>query len=201
MNPRIKLSNEEIKNLLDIPSLHLPKYTGQILNLANQNAQGTRPKVVGQMSELIKEFSGKTLDEWEDWYLKRHPEAIQAATEKILAMIDNFKEVLEIIDENMVRAWVRDSVIIKTFIGLKFQQAILKKIARTLDKKYRLASVEDEAQGIDGYIGEIPVSIKPISYRSKNSLQEELNGAMIFYEKVKGGLRIDFSALIDQVQS
>ena len=31
-----------------------PKYTTQIMNLANQNAQGTRPNVVGQMSELIE---------------------------------------------------------------------------------------------------------------------------------------------------
>ena len=26
-----------------------PKYTTQIMNLANQNAQGTRPRVAGQM--------------------------------------------------------------------------------------------------------------------------------------------------------
>jgi hypothetical protein len=37
--------------------------------LANQNAQGTRPKVVGQMSELIKEFPGKDVAEWEEWYI------------------------------------------------------------------------------------------------------------------------------------
>ena len=30
-----------------------PKYTTQLMNLANQTAQGTRPKVVGQMSELF----------------------------------------------------------------------------------------------------------------------------------------------------
>jgi hypothetical protein len=41
----------------------------QLLNLANQNAQGTRPKIVGQMSELIEQFGGKSLDEWERWYL------------------------------------------------------------------------------------------------------------------------------------
>ena len=32
-----------------------PKYTSQLMNLANQNAQGTRPKVVGQLSDLIQE--------------------------------------------------------------------------------------------------------------------------------------------------
>jgi len=35
-----------------------PKYTTQIMNLANQNSHGTRPNVVGQMSALIVQFSG-----------------------------------------------------------------------------------------------------------------------------------------------
>lgn len=35
-------------------TVEFPKYTTQIMNLANQNAQGTRPNVVGQMSELIE---------------------------------------------------------------------------------------------------------------------------------------------------
>jgi hypothetical protein len=73
---KIKLSNEEIRKCLEIESLEFPRYTTQLINLANQNAQGTRPKVVGQMSELIQHFTGKTLTEWEQWYLKRKPDAI-----------------------------------------------------------------------------------------------------------------------------
>ena len=46
----------------DIPEF--PKYSTQLINLANQNAQGTRPKVVGQMSELSKEFPGGSYDVW-----------------------------------------------------------------------------------------------------------------------------------------
>ncbi len=34
-------------------------------------------KVVSQMSELIQEFEGKTLSEWEEWYLKKKPYAIK----------------------------------------------------------------------------------------------------------------------------
>ena len=50
---KIKLTNEEIREYFDIESPEFPKYVTQILNLANRNAQGTRPKVVGQMSNLI----------------------------------------------------------------------------------------------------------------------------------------------------
>lgn len=66
---KIKLTNEQIRETLEIPSPTFPKYVTQIINLANQNAQGTRPKVVGQLSDLIQEFPGKTIDEWEQWYL------------------------------------------------------------------------------------------------------------------------------------
>ena len=50
---KLKLSNKQIKEMLEVESIEFPKYTSQIMNLANQNSQGTRPKVVGQLSELI----------------------------------------------------------------------------------------------------------------------------------------------------
>ncbi len=53
-----------IKSVLFLGSiivLEFPKYTTQLMNLANQNSQGTRPKVVGQMSDLIQEFDGKKI--------------------------------------------------------------------------------------------------------------------------------------------
>ena len=189
----IKIKNEEIRSLLGIESPEFPKYVTQILNLANQNAQATRPRVVGQMSELIKEFDGKTLEEWESWYLKRYPDAVDEATKKILSMIENFREAIGKIDENMVKQWVRDLVIVKTFLGLRFQEAVLKKLSEEFGLEYRLASPEEEKKGIDGYIGNLPVSLKPKSYDSKRLLPEKLEGYVIYYEKQKGGLRIFIS--------
>ena len=54
---KLKLKNEEIVRDLVGEQISFPKYTTQIINLADQNAQGTRPRVVGQMSELIKQFT------------------------------------------------------------------------------------------------------------------------------------------------
>jgi hypothetical protein len=127
---KIRLSNEEIRKYLEIDSPEFPKYTTQLLNLANQNAQGTRPRIVGQMSELIQHFTGQTLVEWEQWYLERNPGAIRMATEKVLQMVENLRDAIEKIDRRMVEEWVRDLVIIKTFMGLRFQEAILKEMCR-----------------------------------------------------------------------
>jgi len=185
-----KIKVEEIRRLMEIENPEFPKYTTQILNLANQNAQATRPKVVGQMSELIKEFTGRTLGEWEEWYLKRYPDSIDKATKKILEMINNFKDVINQIDESMIRQWVRDLVIVKTFIGLRFQEAVLKKIAEKFDADYKLSTPEDESRGIDGYISNIPISLKPTTYNSKKMLTENLEGCIVYYEKQKDGLKI-----------
>ncbi len=49
---RVKITSEEIRKLLDIETPEFPKYVSPLINLANQYAQVTRPKVVGKMSEL-----------------------------------------------------------------------------------------------------------------------------------------------------
>ena len=120
-------------------SFGFPKYSTQILNLANQNAQGTRP---------------------------------------------------------VIEKWVKDLVIVKTFIGVRFQEAILHKVSLLLEKDYKLATPEEESRGIDGFIGEVPVSIKPETYRIKKSLSEKITVRIIYYRKVKDGLTIDLTNIL-----
>jgi len=149
---KIKITIEEIRKYLDIETPEFPKYVAPLINLANQYAQGTRPKVVGQMSELIQEFEGKTLKEWENWYLNKKPDAIKNATEKILQKLKELKSAMDKIDRATVEKWVRDLVIVKTFAGLRFQEAILKKGAEIKVTNYRLSESDEESKGIDGYI-------------------------------------------------
>src|SRR4030042_1877836 len=116
----LKISNNDILTLIEADVSTFPKYATQLINLANQNAQGTRPAVVGQMSELIQEFTGKSIIEWEKWYIERYPDAIEKATQKVIEMVNNFRKAIDKIDDKMIQNWIKDLVIIKTFIGLKF---------------------------------------------------------------------------------
>lgn len=192
---KIKLTNEDIRSSLDIETPEFPKYVTQILNLANYNAQGTRPKVVGQMSDLIQEFPGRSLPEWEGWYIERNPDAISKATDKILSMVENLKEASGKIDRETVGLWVKDLVIVKTYLGLRFQEAILKKGSELKGASYRLSESNEESAGIDGYIGETPVSIKPDTYRTKEALTERISARIIYYKKLKDGIEVDYSEL------
>jgi len=193
---KVKITADEIKKYLDIETPEFPKYVAPLINLANQYAQGTRPKVVGQMSELIQEFEGKTLREWEEWYLKKRPDAIRNATKKILMKLKEVKNAFDKINRATVEQWVRDLVIVKTFVGLRFQEAILKKGAEIKGTNYRLAEPDEESKGIDGYIGDTPVSIKPHTYEAKAALAEHIETRIIYYRKIEDGIEVDYGEIL-----
>ena len=87
--------------------------------------------------------------------MKRKPDAIKNATEKILQKLKELKDAMNKIDMDAVKEWVRDLVIVKTFAGLRFQEAILKKGAELKGTNYRLSDPGEESKGIDSYIGDI----------------------------------------------
>jgi len=148
------------------------------------------------MSDLIQQFTGKTLSEWEKWYLEQKPDAVRNATEKILQMLKNLRNTIDKIDRTMVEQWVKDLVVVKTFIGLRFQEAILKKVAEIKGTNYRLSEPEEESKGIDGYVGEIPVSIKPHTYEAKASLPEHIDTKIIHYRKIDDGIEVDYGEIL-----
>jgi len=186
------LSTKQIMADVAGPPKNFPKYTTQLINLANQNSQATRPCYVGQMSDLIQEFPGHAYEKWVQWYIEKHPDAIDQATDKTWAMIQKMQQAMAKIDRDMVRQWMAELVLTKTYAGLRFQESILKTIAGKNNTTYRLARPDEESKGIDGFIGSEPVSIKPVSYRSKNFLPETIDVKIIYYEKVRGGIRVHY---------
>ncbi|TXJ37882.1 MjaI family restriction endonuclease [Brachyspira aalborgi] len=193
---KLTIKNEELLELNESSTPQFPKYTSQLINLANQNAQGTRPKVVGQLSELFQEYQKNTdeisIDTWKKWYLSKYPKAIEDATNRIYEQIQNLKNAITLIDRNMIQKWVEDLIITKTYNGLYIQKAILSKIAKIKQKDFRLAKTEEEAIGIDGYIDNVPYSIKPDTYKTMNCLSESIEVKIIYYTKTKSGIEIEF---------
>lgn len=189
------ISNEEQQALNDVSSVAFPKYTSQLINWANQNAQGTRPKVVGQLSDLFPEYEAQaenvSIEDWENWYLEKYPDAIENATNKIFTQVENLKQAIQLIDKELVRAWVKDLVISKTYNGLYVQKVILAKLASIKEQEYRLATPDEESQGIDGYVGEKAYSIKPDTYKTMGRLSETINVTMIYYTKTKTCLKVE----------
>lgn len=192
---KFTIKNDELEVLNGCESTNFPKYTSQLINWANQNAQGTRPVVVGQMSELFPEFMNSndeiTIEKWREWYSERNPDAFEKATEKIYAQVQNLRNAIPLIDREMVRNWVEDLVINKTFNGLYVQKAILASLASKKSTTCRLATPDEESQGIDGYVGTVAYSVKPDTYKTMGRLSETINVKMIYYTKKKTGITIE----------
>jgi hypothetical protein len=190
MSRTIRLSEEEREELVADIDPEFPKYTTQIMNTANQNSQGTRPATVGQLNEIIEEYKQKypegDYEDWIEFYYEHYDgeENIEEATDKVYEMVVKMREATEEIDREMVNRWVKDLVLYKTYIGLgRNEEAILEKLSNEYNLPYELGTAEDESKGIDGYLGDQPVSIKPITYKQKSRLQEDIQAPIIYYEE------------------
>ena len=193
----ISIKNDELLALNGAKTPNFPKYTSQLINLANQNAQGTRPKVVGKLSDLFPIFEDETnevtITKWQEWYLLNYPNAINDATNRIWKQVENLKDAIAFIDKDMVKNWIEDLVITKTYNGLYFQHAILERLSAVLELPYHPATAEEESKGIDGYVGDTAYSVKPDTYKFTNarSISDDVDIKMIYYTKKKTGIVVE----------
>lgn len=197
---KYKIKNEKIYEYNDIEIPVFPKYVTQIINLVSGTAQGTRPSVVGQLSDLFPEYvksakkEGKSIsiDGWKEWYLNKYPQAISNSTRKIASMMQQYKKAMESIEYSDIQRWVEDLVFNKTFNGLFFQDVIISYLGDLENKPSRLANPQEESKGIDGYVGDKAYSIKPTTYKNESKhLMEIIDAYMVYYEKKKDGLNLE----------
>lgn len=170
-----------------------PKYTSQLINLASRTSQATRPKHVGQLTDLIEEFKGNSFEAWGSFYKQKNPKGIDGAVEKIMDMLKKFIDALENIDPEIVKDWLEDLILTKTYTGLKFQKSILKAVAEKKGVEYRLSTAEEESRGIDGFIGDEAVQVKPESYKMEDILGENITIPIIYYKKKKDGIDVEYN--------
>ena len=194
---KFKISNDYISKCNDTDVPQYPKYTTQVINLANQNAGGTRPRNVGQLSELLPEYLSlpgeASLSGWREWYNERYPDAVENAVDKIWTQVNNLRDCMDYIDKPMVKTWVEDLIYNKTFNGLYYQKAILQKISELEGKPFRLANPNEEAMNIDGFVGDTAYQIKPDTYdHMKYGVHEEIPCTIVKYRKTSTGIEVEY---------
>lgn len=174
-----------------------PKYTTQIMNMACRTAQATRPRLVGQMTDLFPECDPATYEAWVEWYQRRMPTAIEDAAARVWDQVQKYNAAGNLITPEMVKLWVTDLVQTKTYAGLKKQSRILNAVGKAVGlSPVRAATKAQESKGIDGFLGTMAVSIKPHTYKTM-ILREKISVPIIFYEKEDGNLRIDYQQVLD----
>ncbi len=144
----------------------LPKYAGQFFNLISSNSQATRPKYVGQMSEIIPEFINEyhkekdKFPDWRDWkeyYLDKHKEEYDNGFERFKEYInkhlDAMSKIINDDDYDLAKNWYDKFILIQNYKGFQYELLILEFIKRELKKgKYyivRKSTPEEEINSID----------------------------------------------------
>ena len=194
------LAWDKLKNMMEERTV-VPVKIAEIVNAGAvaylEGIRGFIPasRLSDEYVEDLKEFDGKTITEWIEWYSERYPNAVDNATEKIWDMYETMKGAFNAITKDMVENWVKDLVYGKTFCGLKFQTAIISAIANQLGKEWREANPEEEAKGIDGFIGEKPLQIKSTTYKLEARLSETINVPIVYYDKKKDGINIEYNPI------
>ena len=167
-------------------------YIGSVINLGNSFSHATRPRNVGQLSDMIQDFRDSSyphdVSGWEQYYDDyQGSHKIDEASDKVWEYVERIKSNLEHLTKDDVHAWVKDLIIDKTFMGLQVQLEVLKMSSN--GQSYRLATSDEESKGIDGYIGDEPVSIKPNTYKKTiEAGKESIPYRIIYYRNTKKGL-------------
>ncbi len=214
---------KEGQNLFDLNSSpELPKYTSGFINDVNGWAGGSKAENVSQVSEVIKQFREDNPDgSLEDWIsfhqglegadiqvikgkgkTKRRETVQMAGIEQgvrdIMNKMEEVKNNINQLTEDMVRSWLKNLVYEKTFCGLEAQELILKHIAEKNGFEWMLGSMEDEKQGIDGFIIDpngpkfYPLQIKSSSYNNEHK-PEHFICPVVTYDLIKEGIKYKMS--------
>lgn len=210
----------------------LPTYTSGFINDVNGWAGGSKAENVSQVSELIKQFREEnpngTLEDWIRFHqalegsniqvLKgrgrtKRFETVQMAgieqgVQDIMRKMEEVKDNINLLTEDKVRLWLKNLVYEKTYCGLEAQELILRHIAAGNHLEWMLGSVEDEKQGIDGYIIDpngpkiYPLQIKSSTYGNKHK-QEHFVCPIVSYELIEEGInyKLPDAALVEPQES
>jgi hypothetical protein len=159
-------------------------YVWDYLNLGNRWSKATHAKVVGRMDDEFAAFvaSGckQTLDEWEVFYLQRHPKALDVATDMLHDKIKAMKEALDKVGKAQCRQFVTDLVLEQTFEGQSVQRMLVQKVA---DCTGQMCTFDATTNGVDGHIGGEKVTVKPFTYfqQSPEEKRDALPSRLIVY--------------------
>ena len=163
------------------------KYHSAFLNTVNKDAHSSRPETVGRLAtDLFPKYIEQATDpspaDWKRHYQEGHSEQYEQGLRKFKEQFEKEKKAINDISDEDLTNWFDDLLFNKTFSGLYVEDAILKDIATKKEKTYRKSSSSEESQGIDGYIDDVPYSVKAESYKdsaAKNT--ETINAMMVYY--------------------
>jgi hypothetical protein len=173
-----------------------PKYSKPVLNIATQNSKATQVKTVGSMKELFTEFlatkqtAGHSVEAWQEFYFTQHKGQAKIATaaDKLWDMLSKMPLDKTVFTKAVAEAYITDLVINKTHYGMSGEYHSVLAVAKYFDLEHRWSTAEEETQGIDAWIGDYPVQVKPADSVKKHHVRNHADTdktLVITYESKK----------------
>lgn len=117
----------------------------------------------------FKEKDGQTLEQWQDYFSNEiSSKKIEDMTNKVWSYLEEIKNNINELDKDDVKEYIEDVLFKKTFNGLNIEIEIIKEISNKYNYEYKFSNHIDEREGIDGFINNIPIQIKPNTYKNTN---------------------------------
>ena len=160
----IKLTAKNYDTIIQRQRRTWPKYSTQLMNIASQNCKATSPKNVGSMKELWLQMRHAgirgTLENWTNFYnQQKGQDTLTIAGQKIYDML--IKMSIHNITIDMAIEYVKEVVYNKTQMGLGGEEMAVQVVADYYNAPYKFSTAEEETAGIDAWIGDYPVQVKP----------------------------------------
>jgi hypothetical protein len=171
MDVEITVDDTEVYDSL--PSFKWEKYQRGymgILNNAYNQSCNCGTKVLGDMSEITSSFEGGSYDDFIEYYYrvhdgkKRRRQAVKRMAENIIKRV---RAVGGDVPDSKAVKWSNryiHSMLVNSYRGFMDEARAIELVADELGEEWRVASSDEESDGIDGYIGDQSVQVKPLSY-------------------------------------
>lgn len=160
----IKLTAKHFRGVIHRTRREWPKYSTQLLNVAAQNCKAFDVKKVGSAKETWLAMRNQnipgTFENWCQFYDQQpFAQNIPGQAAKLYEMVQ--KMGITGIPLSMCEDYIREVIYNKTHMGMAGEEMAIQAVGEYYGLQVRFSTAEEEAQGIDGWIGEIPVQVKP----------------------------------------
>ncbi len=160
----IKLTAKHFKGVVHRQRREWPKYSTQLLNIAGQNCKAFDVKKVGSAKETWLEMRSQgipgTFENWCNFYnSKPFAKNLPTQAQRLYEMIQKMQ--INGITLEMCDDYIKEVIYNKTHMGLGGEEMALQAVAEYYEQPLRFSTAEEEAQGIDGWIGTKPAQVKP----------------------------------------
>lgn len=191
----MKIKKEEVREILGVDdNVLFPKYVSGLLNFAFNTSRANAASKIGHVSTEIQSFDEEvkngSMDDFNEYLLGKFPNREEYSFEKTMGLLEGMKEALSVIDGDVVKDYM-SNMKNNTWVGLRVQETLLKKLADEAGSTWRLATQEEEAKGIDGYVGNKAYQVKPTSHKAMGRLGEKFDCAVIYYDKGSNGIKFE----------